>query len=140
EKAALWDKIGRLYLAEVGDAEQALVAFTQALCEDPTTPSYAADVEKLASKSPESWGDVLQSCMDAQAQMEGPWKHALLLTMARWYDAKLARPDLAVPCFNMVLGADPTNDAALEGLTVIYRKAQQWPELGQTLLVRADLP
>ncbi|HVU04393.1 MAG TPA: protein kinase [Polyangiaceae bacterium] len=139
-KAALWDQIGRLYAVEMEDTEQALVAFTQAFCEDPTTPSYAEEVERLATRHPESWNDVLQSCMDAQAQMEGPWKHALLLRMARWYDQKIARPDLAVPCYTMVLGTDPTNDAALEGISAIYRKAQQWGELTQALLVRADSP
>lgn len=140
EKARLWGQIGRLYAAEVGDNEQALVAFTQAFCEHPSTPSYAADIERLA-KTNEAWSDVLSSCMEA-TQSERPIheKLPLLLQMARWYEQKLARPDAALPCYTAILAADPTHDAALEGLAEIYRKSQQWSELGTTLLMRADAP
>ena len=142
QKAALWEQIARLYMAELSDPEQALVAFTQAFCVDPTTLSYAAEVERLATRSSDSWGDVLQSCMEAaQGEgMSGMAQHALLLQMARWYDARIGRPDLAVPCYTAILSSDPTSDAALDGLSQVYRKAQQWAELGTTLLARADSP
>ena len=138
-RALLWSQIGRLYMAELGDADQAMVAFIQAFCADPLTPAYAAEVERLA-KSPDAWGDVLQECMEAaHGELPAPAKQSLLLQMARWYDGKISRPDLALPCYTAVLSTDASNDVALDGLSAIYSKAQQWSELGQTLLVRADL-
>ena len=140
-KAALWEQIGRLYMSEMGDQEQALVAFTQAFCEDPSVPEYAGEVERLASKRPESWTDVLDACREsAESDREQADQHALFLQMARWYDAKLARPDLALPCYAAILGADPAHDAALDGAAAVYRKLQQWSELGSTLMMRADSP
>ena len=58
--------------------------------------------------------------------------------MGRWYADKVQRPDLALPCFQNVLSTDPANDAALDGMASIYRKAQQWAELGQVLVQRAE--
>ncbi len=138
-RALLWSQIGRLYTTELGDANQAMVAFIQAFCADPLTPAYAMEVERLA-KSPDAWSDVLQECMNAaHEEMPAAAKQALLLQMARWYDSKISRPDLALPCYTAVLSTDPASDAALDGLCTIYRKAQQWSELGQALLLRADL-
>lgn len=140
-KAALWEQIGRTYLSEVDDQEQALVAFTQAFCEDPQVSEYAGEVERLASKRPDSWGDVLEACREAsERDRDADEQHALLLQMARWYDAKLARPDLALPCYAGILSGDPGHDAALDGAAAVYRKLQQWSELGSTLLMRADAP
>jgi tetratricopeptide (TPR) repeat protein len=140
EKAALWSQIGRLYQSELDDTEQALVAFTQAFTEDPSKPSYALDIERLA-RNTEAWGEVLSAAMEAaQGDLPTAAKHALLLQMARWYEGKVGRWDLALPCYTAILGTDPTHDAALEGLSDIYRKSQQWSELGTTLLMRADAP
>ncbi len=56
----------------------------------------------------------------------------------RWYEGKLGRPDLALPCFQAIVQGEPGNDGALEGMANIYRKAQQWAELGMVLTRRAD--
>jgi tetratricopeptide (TPR) repeat protein len=140
EKALLWAQIGRLYTAEMNDTEQALVAFTQSFCEDPLTASSAAEVERLASGA-EAWAEVMQACMEAaHSDMPQAAKQALLMQMARWYDAKIGRPDLALPCYSAVLSVDPAHATALDGLSAIYRKAQQWGELARALLMRADAP
>jgi tetratricopeptide (TPR) repeat protein len=140
KKAALWSQIGRLYQTELDDPEQALVAFTQALCEDPETALYAADVERLA-KGPDAWTEVLSACTEAaEGELPRPASRALLLLAARWYDTKLQRPDLALPCYQALLENDATDDAALSGLIDIHRKSQQWSELGSMLMMRADAP
>lgn len=140
EKARVWGQIGKLYAAEVGDTEQALVAFTQAFCEHPSTTSYASDIERLA-KSNDAWSEVLSSCMEA-TQSERPIqeKVPLLLQMARWYEQKVGRPDAALPCYTAILAAEPSHDAALDGLAEIYRRQQAWSELATTLMMRADAP
>jgi tetratricopeptide (TPR) repeat protein len=139
KKSALWAQIGKVYSADLGDADQALVAFTQSFCDDPT-PASALEVERHA-KSASSWEDVLAACSEAaDGELPEENKLVLFLQMAKWYEGKLARADLALPAYSKVLAVDPTHDAALEGIANLYRKAQQWSELGSVLLVRADSP
>jgi tetratricopeptide (TPR) repeat protein len=139
KKAALWATIGRVYTNDLKDPEQGLVAFTQSFCEDPT-PAAALEVERQ-TKSGTAWEDVLSACNDA-ADEDRPAvsQQALMLQMARWYESKMARADLALPFYSRVLAQDPNHDGALEGVCNTYRKAQQWSELGSALLVRADAP
>ncbi|HEX6276981.1 MAG TPA: tetratricopeptide repeat protein [Polyangiaceae bacterium] len=140
ERARLLAEIGRIYLHETRDMDQALVAFTQAFCEDPGQATIATEIERLAGTRAEAWSDVLGSMTEA-AQGEGvpqEVKTALWLTAARFYESKLRRPDLALPCLQSVIAVDPANDAALDGMAKIYRKAQQWTELGGILVSRAD--
>ena len=104
------------------------------------TPAAALEVERHA-KSGVSWEDVLSAASEAESDdRAAPAQQALLLQMARWYETKLARPDLALPYYSKVLGGNPTHDGALDGVANVYRKAQQWSELASALLVRADAP
>ncbi len=140
ERARSFAEIGRLYVSELGELEQALVAFTQALCEDVQKDSYAEEIERLAGNRADAWAEVLDAC---NGPLEDPTipsdvKNALLVRVGRWYADKVSRPDMALPCFQSVIGTDPSNSAALEALANIYRKAQQWPELGMVLTRWSD--
>jgi tetratricopeptide (TPR) repeat protein len=139
KKAALWAQIGRVYVSDLGDADQGLVAFTQSFLQEPT-PAAALEVERHA-KSGTAWEDVLSAAAEVEND-ERPEaaQQALLLQMARWYETKLARPALALPYYSKVLATNPTHDGALDGVANVYRKAQQWGELASALLVRADAP
>ncbi len=140
ERARALSEIGELYASELKDAEQALVAFTQALCEDPSQPSLSAQIERLAGTSQQAWDEVLTHCaasaVDEDAAPEV--RQAIGSLAGRWYVEKLRRPDLALPCFQAVVASDPGNDVALQGMAQIYEKAQQWSELGMMLTRRAD--
>ncbi|MCC6217492.1 MAG: tetratricopeptide repeat protein [Polyangiaceae bacterium] len=140
ERARALAEIGRLYATELDDRDQAIVAFVQAFCEDSHQASHADEVERLAGDRPEAWAEALQNCAQVLAADELPpeSKNLILVRVGRWYDSKVQRPDLALPCFQAILTSDPANDAALEGMAAIYRRAQQWPELGMVLTRRAD--
>lgn len=140
EKGQTMYEIGRIYQSDLADLEQALVAFTQAYCEDPEKEKYAEEVEKLAGSKLESWAEVLDSC-NASVQDEAlapEPKKRLMVRVGRWYAEKLARPDLALPCFQTVVGFDANYEPALEAMAQVYRKSQQWSELGQVLTRFAD--
>ncbi|MEZ4225689.1 MAG: tetratricopeptide repeat protein [Polyangiaceae bacterium] len=139
ERARAFAEIGRLYVTELDDKEQALVAYTQAFTEDPHDSSHADELERLA-QNPEAWGEVLSTCAQATLQDDLPQesKNMLFNRMGRWYADHATRLDLALPCYQAVIGTDPANDEALDGMTQIYRKAQQWPELVLVLTRRAD--
>ncbi len=140
ERSRLLAEIGRIYAGELEDREQALVAYTQALCETPTEAAIASEIERLAAARKEAWTDVLSACAEASQDEERSQeeKNALLVRAGRWYESKLNHSDLALPCFQAVVQNDPGNEAALEAMAQIYRKAQQWGELGLVLTRRAD--
>lgn len=139
EKAEVFAKIGALYEKELNDPAQALVAFTQAYCENPTEREYAHAVERIAGKSLEAWPDVLATCSEtAQRGLGAEEQNALLNQMGHWCRERLARYDLALEYYQSVLRADAANDAALDGLSKLFRKLQQWGELAEILLRRAD--
>ncbi|HXK17431.1 MAG TPA: serine/threonine-protein kinase, partial [Polyangiaceae bacterium] len=140
ERARAFAEIGKVYAHEQSDKEQALVAFTQSFCEDPQQPAVVSEIERLCGTSQDSWSEVLSSCQSTLAEADLPAEIAnpISLRLGRWYIDKLQRPDLALPCFQAVVQSEPSNDAALDGMTQIYRKAQQWQELGMVLSRRAD--
>jgi tetratricopeptide (TPR) repeat protein len=140
ERSRLFAEIGRIYAQEIKDRDQALVAFTQALCEEPRQGSVAAEIERLAGSRADAWNDVLGSAVEAAQgdSLPAEEKSALFLRAARWYTDKLQRLDLALSAYQAVVAIDPASDAALDGLAKIYRKAQQWSELGAVLTRRAE--
>ena len=99
EKGRCFFEIGKIYLSDLADLEQALVAFTQAFCEDPEKESYAEEIEKLASTKQEAWAEVLESCNASlqEESLSADAKKLLMVRVGRWYADKLARPDLALP-------------------------------------------
>lgn len=140
ERARALAEIGRVYVHDLEDKDQAVAAFTQAYCEDPRNQSYAQEVEKLGAGNPKIWEEVLSTCVSVASDPDLPIenKNIILCKMGDWYLDKVQRPDLALPVYQSVLATEPASDHALRGLTQIYRKAQQWQELGMVLTSRAD--
>jgi tetratricopeptide (TPR) repeat protein len=140
QRARALAEIGRLCAEELDDEEQALVAYSRALCETPLEDQYAREVERLGGTSPERWAEALEALAEGTKQeaLSSTERNALLGWAGRWYDTKLGRADTALLAYQQILTTDPGNDAASEGLTGIYRRAQQWPELAALLLSRAD--
>ncbi len=140
DRARAMAEIGRVYAHDLKDASQAVVAWAQAFCEDPATAAYADDLERAAGSDATLWNDAITTCAHAttDSALAVELKNVLFERLARWYDQKLSRPDLSLPCWQAIVATDPGHDAALAGMAAIYRKAQQWPELGAVLLRRAD--
>ncbi|WP_437650789.1 protein kinase domain-containing protein [Sorangium sp. So ce362] len=140
ERARALNEIGHLYVRELDDKDQGVFAFAQALVQDPEQDAYAVDLERAAGNDMKIWSEALQILSQASTEeaMAAEPKIALFNRLGPWYAEKLARADLGIPCFQFVLGLDPANEKALEGLAQVYRRAQQWQELVQVLLSRAD--
>jgi serine/threonine protein kinase/lipopolysaccharide biosynthesis regulator YciM len=134
-------EIGRLYANELEDPEQAALAFTQALCEVPTDDEYASELDRLCGTKHTAWNEHLGTITEhiKTQLMSQTDASALLNRVARWYDQKLGRADMALAAYQNVLQNDPSNDHAADGLIAIYRRAQQWPELVGLLMSRADV-
>ena len=87
DRARAYAEIGRLYSKELDDQEQALVAFTQAFCEDARNDAYPREVERIAGSAEGLWEEVLSTCMQATQDEELPAesRNIIYLTMANWY-------------------------------------------------------
>ncbi|MFO0551680.1 MAG: serine/threonine-protein kinase [Polyangiaceae bacterium] len=140
ERARCFSQIGHLYVRELDDREQGVFAFAQALAQDVQNEEYAADLERAAGTDMKLWTESLQILgeVTTHPRMPPEVKVTLYTRLGAWYADKVARPDLGLPCFQAVLQIDPANDGALAGMAGVYRRAQQWNELGQVLLRRAD--
>lgn len=55
-----------------------------------------------------------------------------------WYRNHLNQPAVALTCYQKVVQYDPKNEDALDAIGSIYKDAQQWPEMAQVLLQRAE--
>jgi tetratricopeptide (TPR) repeat protein len=140
ERARALTEIGRICAAELDDVDQALVAYTQALCETPLESDIAREIERLAGANAERWKETLETLAGgSQSETLSATERNVLLSWAgRWYDQKLGRADTALLAYQQIIGTDPANDSAVEGLGSIYRRAQQWPELAALLLTQSD--
>ncbi len=139
ERARIFAEIGRICATDLDDPEQGILAYAQSLCESPSTGEYAEEIERLAGAKVKLWNEVLSTFTGAiqGGKLGSSEQNALLLRAGRWYEEKLGRADLATFAFQQVLTTDPASEAAHEGLTNIYRRAQQWAELASARLARA---
>jgi tetratricopeptide (TPR) repeat protein len=140
DRARALNKIGHIYANELEDTEQAVFAFSQALAQDVQSEEYAADLERHAGDNMNYWAETMQTLhqVSEHPRMPDETRMSLFMRLGTWYTDKIQRPDLAVRCFESVLTADPAHQAALEGMTTVYRRAQQWNELVQILLTRVQ--
>ncbi len=139
ERAGILREIAETYEKQLDDAENAYVAWAQALAEDPRDERIVSEVERLAEGNLERWNEVVSMLNETLQETDDEGlKVAMLVLLGRWYADKLSRPDFAVPCFGQALTIDPANDAAMEGTIALYRKAQSWQELVGMLMQRAE--
>lgn len=140
ERSTLMGKIGEVYARDLGDQTQAVVALSQALCEDPRNRGYVRRIEEIAGAESDLWSEISSTCSEAAADEErAPSERAPLLEqLGVWY-TKQGRPELALPCFQTALKLEPKSVRALDGVAGVYRTNKMWSELGDLLVHRADV-
>ncbi|HEX5661402.1 MAG TPA: protein kinase, partial [Polyangiales bacterium] len=139
ERGKILREVAALYEDELAQPENALVAWGQALAEEPSDERSKKAVERLASDD-EQYEDVISVLRDSVVDPDERPAHTSVLNVivADWYANKLQRPDAALPLLNEALRLDPAYEPALDALGRIYREAEAWAELVPHLLARAD--
>ncbi len=138
-RAEAMAEIGRIYAEELDDKAQAVVAYAKAFSEAPSHGEYADAIDMHVGSDVQALGDAIAMLAEAtRSELPVDQKNFLFLRLAGWYLTKLARPDAALPCYQAVIATDTNNEAALEGMASLFRTTQQYTELGQVLLRRAD--
>jgi tetratricopeptide (TPR) repeat protein len=138
ERAKILREVASLYEDALGKPDEALVAWGQALAEDPSDELAKRAVERLASD--EQYEEVIARLRDSVVDPDERPAHtsALYVIAAEWYAHKLQRPDAALPLLSEALRLDPTSEAALDARGRTLSEAQAWSELVPHLLSRAD--
>ncbi|MDB4991281.1 MAG: serine/threonine protein kinase, partial [Myxococcaceae bacterium] len=139
-RASILREVATIYEEELTQPESALVAWAQALSEEPSDVRARRAIERLAVE-PAQLEEVLGVLKNAIGENSERPQHALslLVISADWYQSKLGRLDLALPCLNDALQIDPAHEPALDSMSQLYRSAEAWSELFDLLLRRADV-
>ncbi|MBI5531477.1 MAG: tetratricopeptide repeat protein [Deltaproteobacteria bacterium] len=139
ERAEAMAEIGRIYAEELEDSAQAVVAYAKAFSEAPWHAEYADAIEKRVGNDMTALGDAIAMLAEAtRGELPPEHKNRIFLRLANWYLTKVGRADAALPCYQAVIATDPNSDGALEGMANLFRTTQQYTELGQVLLRRAE--
>ena len=132
ERARIFAEIGRICATELEDPDQGILAYARALCEAPTTREYADEIERLAEDKAQLWNEVLDDAHRGDPGRDAsrpPSATRCSATRAAGTSRSSGRADMGLLAYQQILTTDPASEEAYEGLTSIYRKAQQWPEL-----------
>ncbi len=126
-RARVLTNVGQLFEDAMGDGEQALLAYVQALAADAHSDRAAEAIERLAGSDTARWSRVLE---DLEQSMIGA-EPVLFVRMGKWYQERLLRPEAALSCFQAALERDPHDGAALLSAAILLEDA-----LGQAPLAR----
>ena len=137
DKVKLLREVARIYEAELGQPDRALTVMLVALQLD-QSDALLDDLTRLAGHTGQ-WTDLVQECSTLVQNIQDPALVVSISTlMGQCYGERLGRQDYALPCFQQALAIDPSNDKALKGMEEIFRQQQQWSELAQVVISRAE--
>ncbi len=137
-RAGLLNQLGALFEEQLSDLERAVAFYEQATGEHPDDATAYAALDRLFGSINDSQrlSGVLERRMEIETEPEVVVE--LGMRLAELYEAQLGRPDAACDALRAVIEAEPGHRGALEGLSRLYEREGQWPELVDVLRQRAD--
>jgi tetratricopeptide (TPR) repeat protein len=133
DQTELLRKIARTFEEKLDDKNQSLDALVNALSIDFHDRETARYLEKMAQAT-NRWAEVIQTVNGWLKQQTAPKdKIRLCLHLAKWYGDDLGHPDYAQPYYAQIIQLDPLNVSAMRQLASLYKKAQNWQQMGATL-------
>ncbi len=138
-KARLLLRLGKLRDEKLDDADGAEAAYRRALEADPASPEALEALTQLFKRRGRVRDLVitLEQKLEAAAGLEE--KKAMLLEVAKLYDADMGDVEEAVTALRRLLELDGADRPALEQLSALYRREQRWQDLAQVLSRARDL-
>ena len=138
-KARLLLHLGKLRDEKLDDADGAEAAYRRALEADPSSPE-ALEALTLLFKRRGRVRDLvitLEQKLEAAAGLDE--KKAMLLEVAKLYDAEMKDVEEAITALRRILELDGSDRAALAQLSGLFRREQRWQDLAQVLSRARDL-
>ncbi len=133
DQTELLRKIAKVFEEHVDDKNQAFDALLKAFELDYSDNETARYLEKMAQATGR-WTELIQTANQwLLAETEPPKIIQLSLRLAKWYGEDLGQVQYAHAYFQKVMQFDRGNVAVLRQMASLFRKNQQWQELGRTL-------
>jgi golgin subfamily B member 1 len=129
ERFDLWLRIASLQHDEIGDAEEAIVAYQSALQEDASNIEAMKLLAEIYRKEGR-WSDLLE-ILERQFQLvEGEWEVGVLRDMVGIQHRDLGDLAGALSSYRAIIEREPTSSFAKDGLTLLMRavRAEDWPQ------------
>ncbi|HEX9242088.1 MAG TPA: hypothetical protein VF875_06555, partial [Anaeromyxobacter sp.] len=138
-KARLLLHLGKLKDERLDDVDGAEAAYRRALEADPASPDALEALTHLFKRRGRIRDLVitLEQRLEAAAGLDE--KKAMLIEVAKLYDAEMNDVEEAVTALRRVLELDGSDAAALAQLSALYRREQRWHDLSQILSRARDL-
>jgi tetratricopeptide (TPR) repeat protein len=137
-RAELLCRLGGLWEEQLSNPERAVEFYQRAADEKPDDGAAYEALDRLFASANESerLAEVLERRM--QLEEEPDVRVEVGMRLAELYEAQLGRPDAACDALQAVVEADPEHRGALQGLSRLYERQGQWPELVEVLQRRTD--
>ncbi len=118
--------------------EDALALLRRALAFEPDSPALFDGVDDLLKKvgTPRERVELYQSALPHRFDPDEQRK--LLAVIAHLQENKLGNVDEAIAAHKQAVEADETNEASLDALTRLYTQTENWSELAELYLRRAE--
>ncbi|MET0343445.1 MAG: hypothetical protein ABW252_20710 [Polyangiales bacterium] len=137
-RAALLREVAERYEDGLAQPESALVAYTQALCDQPDDAASRRAIERLAAE-PAQLQEVLASLHErlADEELSETQRSRLSLRVGGWCLDRLAQPETARPYLEQAARLAPSDPEVLDALSRLYRQTGSHAELLGVTLERA---
>ncbi|MBT8454028.1 MAG: tetratricopeptide repeat protein [Deltaproteobacteria bacterium] len=137
-RAELLCRLGGLWEEQLSSPERAVEYYQRAADEKPDDGVAYEALDRLfaSANDSERLADVLEQRMQVEEQPEV--RVEVGMRLAELYEAQLGRPDAACDALRAVAEAEPDHRGALQGLSRLYERQGQWPELVEVLQRRTD--
>ncbi len=137
-RAELLCRLGGLWEEQLSNPERAVEYYQRAADEKPDDGAAYEALDRLfaSANDSERLAEVLERRMQLEEEPEVRVEAGMRL--AELYEAQLGRPDAACDALRVVVEADPEHRGALQGLSRLYERQGQWPELVEVLQRRTD--
>ncbi len=138
-RAALLCQLGSLCEEQLANIERAVGFFERAAQEQPDDGAAYVALDRLFASvnDSERLADVLERRLELEEEAEV--RVEVGMRLAELYEAQLGRPDAACDALRAVAEADPKHRDALQGLSRLYERQGQWPELLEVLQRRTEI-
>ncbi len=138
EIKAAWSELGTIYWTVLGNGEESIDAWRNALEIDPTDAASLSALLVIHSAR-EEWREVVDVLGRQAAVAEDPeTKVALHLQAADVWEQRIGEPDGARASYEAVLEADALHERAFTALEALHREAARWDELSALYVARHD--
>ncbi|TPV92869.1 MAG: tetratricopeptide repeat protein [Myxococcales bacterium FL481] len=135
ERLSIVQNVAEICERRLGEPGEAYIWWLRAYMDDPLSEQAGEEIERLAGLTQE-WGYIVNvgdQILEADGGVAPPVRLAVCLRSAKVLEQHLQEPERAAEMYRALLEIDPEQVDALEALERLYRGAEQWEDVAETL-------